>query len=74
MQRRDGVTAEERGRAVKQWAFPWMDPHEANDTRINYAQGSGQAELATVDGTMKKKRGWVASMGSAVDVTRGIIS
>lgn len=40
----------ERGLAVKQWAFPRIDPHTVNDMRINYAQGSRQAELATVDG------------------------
>lgn len=30
--------------------FPTIDSHTLNDMRINYAQGSRQAELATVDG------------------------
>lgn len=38
-----------------------------NDMRINYAQGSRQAELATVDGAVK--RGWEgASLGSTVSL------
>ncbi len=47
----------ERELAVKQWAFPRIDPHTVNDMRINYAQGSRQAELATVDGAEKRRVG-----------------
>lgn len=49
---------------MKHWAFPRIDPHTVNDMRINYAQGSRQAKLATVDAA-----GGGASLGSTVSVT-----
>lgn len=60
----------ERGRAVKQWAFPRIDPHTVNDMRINYAQGSRQGELATVDGAEKRGEFGVGRGARGGSITR----
>lgn len=64
----------ERGLAVKEWAFPRIDPHTVNDMRINYAQGSRQAELATVDGAEKRGVEGGGIAGKHSQCHRGIVS
>lgn len=61
--------------AVKQWASPKIDPHTANDMKINYAQGIRQAELATVDGAEKSRlEGGGSINGQHSQCHQGIVS
>lgn len=62
---------DERGRAVNQWAFPRIAPQMVNDMRINYAQGSRQAELATVDGAEKRGKGGGGNLWAAQSASPG---
>lgn len=72
---RSALRFNEQRRAVKQWAFPGIDPHTLNDMEINYTQGSRQPELATVDGAEKRSGGGGrGSAGQRSQCHRGIVS